>query len=182
MARPGPNRRGRAGRFLYSRVQHDTNSTATFNVSRLLISGDVEVNPGPAQSTNTANELRIVTQNVRSIRNKLGVLRSNAPELEKFDVISWTQTWLNDSVDSAELASALPGHTWYRRERPTHAGGVACAVRASLPSTRREDLEADGTEALVVDVGTVPRSLLCVMYCPVSTRRCRNPEQECGND
>ena len=129
----------------------------------------MELNPGPTRQDSgreTGRSLKIVTQNVRSIRNKLGVLRASAPELENYDVIAWTETWLNDSVDSSELASALPGHTWYRRDRPTHAGGVACAVRTSLPSSRREDLEADGTETLVVEIGTGSKVLFCVMYCP----------------
>ena len=168
-ARPGSERAGRAGRFFHSRIKHDPNSTSTFNVCRLLTSGDVELNPGPTRQDSgreTGRSLKIVTQNVRSIRNKLGVLRASAPELENYDVIAWTETWLNDSVDSSELASALPGHTWYRRDRPTHAGGVACAVRTSLPSSRREDLEADGTETLVVEIGTVSKVLFCVMYCP----------------
>ena len=169
VARTGVERGGRAGRFFQSRVKHDSNSTSTFNISRLISSGDVELNPGPARQRShkeTEKSLKILTQNVRSVRNKLGDLRASAPELVNYDVVAWTETWLNSSVDSAELVSALPGHTWYRRDRPTHAGGVACAVRANIPSSRREDLEADGTEMLVVEMGTIPKSLFCVMYCP----------------
>ena len=130
MARPEPDRTGRAGRFFHERVKHGPNSTSTYNICRLLTSGDVELNPGPTapvSSTKTDRSLKILSQNVRSIRNKLGVLRASAPELDDYDCIAWTETWLNETVDTAELASALPGHTWYRRDRPTHAGGVACA-------------------------------------------------------
>ena len=54
----------------------------------------------------------------------------------------------------------------HRRDRATHGGGVACAVRTCPGAERREDLEVTDTEALVVELKTIPVSLLCVAYCP----------------
>ena len=42
---------GRAPRFFRTRVQHYSNSSSTWNVTRVIISGDVELNPGPALSS-----------------------------------------------------------------------------------------------------------------------------------
>ena len=162
---------GRASRYFHARIKHDTKSDTTYQLTRIALSGDVELNPGPQQhsagnANGDAGTLHLLTQNVRSIRNKLGDLRSCAPEFQKFDVIAWTETWLDVTVDSAELQSALPDHTWLRRDRATHGGGVACAARTCLGAERREDLEAANTETLVVELKTLPVSLLCVAYCP----------------
>ena len=145
---------------------------------KLLEAGDVESNPGPrevADSVRTghmrskngnSDSLLVLNQNVRSIRNKLGNLRACSPELDTFDVITWTESWLDESVDTAELESALPRHAWFRRDRPTHGGGVACAVKTHLQPERRQELEAESTESLVVELRTRPASLIVTVYCP----------------
>ena len=80
-------------------------------------------------------------------------------------MLAWTETWLTEHVDSSELSSALPEHSWFRRNRATHAGGVACAVSHALLSERREDLEPAGAELLVVELRAVC-VLVAVVYCP----------------
>ena len=107
----------------------------------------------------------MLVQNIRSIKNKMGILRACANELRLFDVVAWTETWLNDHVDSEELASSLPQHMWFRRDRPTHAGGVACAISLHLQPERREDLEPPAAEMLVVDIQTA-NVILAIVYCP----------------
>ena len=66
-------------------------------------------------------------------------------ELEAYDVIAMTETWLSEAVTDSELQVGLPNHAWFRKDRPSHGGGVACAVRAHLNATRRMDLESDDT-------------------------------------
>ena len=135
----------RAPRFLRTRVPHNTKAQSTWNITRLACSGDVELNPGPADGQpppaagagsgrrgSRTDGVLVLAQNIRSIRNKLGVLRACSPELRKYDIIAWTESWLDDMVETGELQSALPGHTWHRRNRPTHAGGVECTVSAGL--------------------------------------------------
>ena len=80
-------------------------------------------------------------------------------------MLAWTETWLSEHVDSSELSSALPQHSWFRRDRPTHAGGVACAVSHALLPERREDLEPAGAELLVVELRAAC-ALVAVVYCP----------------
>ena len=48
VADPGAEKIGRAPRFFHTAVKHDANSTSTFQIARLLVSGDIEVNPGPS--------------------------------------------------------------------------------------------------------------------------------------
>ena len=143
-------------------------------LSPLLLAGDVELNPGPRsgdpggvdRTVRHRDSIRVMHQNVRSLRKKIADLRVNSMELELHDVIAFTETWLTDDVADAELQSGLKEHTWFRRDRPTHGGGVACAVRSSTSPARRHDLEPDGAELLMVELNTTPRVMLGVCYCP----------------
>ena len=123
-----------------------------------------EIRPKLALQSN----LSITHQNSRSLRNKLGVLQAHSPELEWNDVFAINETWLSADVTDAELHVGLNSHSWFRRDRPTHGGGVACAVRSSLSPIRRHDLEPDDAELLLVELGTSPRLLLGVCYRPPS--------------
>lgn len=109
--------------------------------------------------------MTIITQNVRSLRNKLHVLRAHAPELSSYDVIAITETWLTDETLDSELQHGIKSHVWFRRDRQGHGGGVACAVRSTLSPARREDLEADDTETLMLELKTSPGLILAVCYC-----------------
>ena len=134
-----------------------------------LLSGDVELNPGPGAA---GRDVTLVAQNVQSVKNKLGDLRQSAAELEKFSVIGMTETWLNDTVQSSELESALPSHMLFRRDRVDRVGGgVACFVSRALCPERREALEPKDAEMLVVEMKTSPTLLLAVCYCPPDDSR-----------
>ena len=153
----------RRGNFLRTRISYDVKTDATYQGCRILIRcGDVELNPGPARHVpdrafhtpplqdgelrpNLALQpnLRIAHQNSRSLRNKLGVLRAHSPELKRNDVFAISETWLSADVTDAELHVGLNSHSWFRRDRPTHGGGVACAVRSSLSPIRRYDPEPE---------------------------------------
>ena len=158
-------------RWFRTRVRYYPNSDCVFNPSRLILSGDVQTNPGPARASGHGDggpQLSIYYQNVRSLKNKLAVLRSEAPSLSKFDVISLTETWLNSDVATSELELGLSGYTVFRRDRCGRVGGgVAVAVRTSLMPRRRDDLEAD-CECLVVQLGVLQSGncLLTTVYRP----------------
>ena len=77
----------------------------------LYQSGDVEKNPGPTSvSSDKSNEsfkfpplqgnLSMVHYNVQSLANKVDLIES---ELTNFDIISLTETWLNDSISNEDL-------------------------------------------------------------------------------
>ena len=160
----------RVGKYFGARHAHSTNSTATFQSCRLALAGDVHSNPGPearaaGDQQRQAVSLQLVHQNVRSLRNKLSTLRSMAPELEKYHAIAFTETWLSTDVMTSELQYGLPNFTWFRKDRPTHGGGVACAVRTDLHPRRRPDLEACNSEMLVIQLQTTPAVYIAVCYC-----------------
>ena len=162
--------RGRAPRFLHSRIQHDVRSTSTWNATRVIISGDVELNPSPADvqaapsagadRKRRAEPLTCLAQNMRSLNNKFGSLRALSPVLRRFDIIVLTETWLKPHVSDSELSSVFDGHVWLRHDREggVAGGGVACALRASLLSVRQSELESG--EMILVDL---------TAYCPVVT-------------
>ena len=174
---------GRAPRFFRARVQHHTHSSSTWNISRVIISGDVELNPGPARSgvvdssptpvrtaPGTVNrQLSCLTQNVRSLKNEFSTLRAVSPVLERHDMVAFTETWLKPQVGDSELSHGFRNHVWFRRDRETETsgGGVACAVRSSLLPTRRSEAEPVGAEVLVIDlVGLCPAMTVVVAYRP----------------
>ena len=83
--------------------------------------------------------------------------------LERHDVIAFTETWLNDTVATSELGLGLGDHTWFRRDRGSLGGGVACAVRSSLLPLRLPD--PVDTETLLVRLRAVSVTL-AVIYRP----------------
>jgi hypothetical protein len=65
----------------------------------LLLSGDVQINPGTGGTSNIANEnmLSIFHCNIRSLRNKLNYI---ADIIEEFDIMLFTETHLVSSIIS----------------------------------------------------------------------------------
>ena len=131
-----------------SRVTYGANTTASRQTGRysfsppLSLAGDVELNPGPVTGPDAVappGELSIYHANVRSLKKQLGDLRACAPVLECHDVVAISETWLNDTVADSELEIGFPEHTWFRRDRGSRGGGVACAVRSSLLPLRLPD-------------------------------------------
>ena len=167
---------GRA-RFFRGRVSYYPNADASFNIERIIQSGDVARNPGPDRPDGEAVDsappgpvaaagITMVCQNVRSIRGKLGDLRSLSPSLVSLSILALTETWLNPAVSTSELEYGLPGHIWFRRDRLARGGGVACAVDARLRPVRREDLERERTETRAIELRSRPNIILIVCYCP----------------
>ena len=168
--------------YFKSRVSYYPNADSSFNVARIALSGDVELNPGPdtaagggagdgigcAGQRARRGKITLLGQNVQSIRGKLGPLRATAPALAGYSILALTETWLDPSVDTGELEHALPDHTWYRRDRGTRGGGIVCAVNSKLRPYRRGDLEKDTCELLAVELKSFPRIILMVCYCPPS--------------
>ena len=68
--------------------------------------------------------------------------------LERYDIVAITETWLNDTVADSELGLGFQHHTWFRRDRGSLGGGVACAVRSSLSPLQLPD--PDGVEVMLI--------------------------------
>ena len=163
-------------RWFKSRVSYGGNTMASRQMGRLvcrqllILAGDIELNPGPGSVTaHTAppaagtNAISVYHANVRSLKKQLGDLRACAPALERHDVVAFSETWLNDTVATPELELGFDQHTWFRRDRGSLGGGVACAVRTSLLPLRLPD-PAD-TEMLLVRLRSASVTL-AVCYRP----------------
>ena len=126
------------------------------------------MNPGPAVApapypTPPPRSLLISLQNARSLKPKLGDLRAATAELSRYHLIAITETWLDSSVQDTELEAGLADHTWFRRDRGSLGGGVACAVRSSLQPVRQPD--PAGSELLLIRLGAISTTV-AVCYRP----------------
>jgi hypothetical protein len=99
---------------------------------------DVELNPGPEVQLN----IRSLYINARSLVIKTDELQALTTDV---DLLAVTETWLKPTILDSEI---LPNwdFTIHRRDRAEfndkRGGGVMLAVRNSIPSFRRLDLES----------------------------------------
>ena len=125
----------------------------------LLLSNDVESNPGP----HDCNEISIFHLNARSVRNKLSDIEALADE---YEVVCITESHLDENVDNSDLL--LEGFSEpIRLDRNCFGGGVMIYVADNLHFKRRLDLEFQGGEVLWVELNVKNCSyLICNVYRP----------------
>ena len=123
----------------------------------ILLSGDVALNPGPCSTPsyprppNVAkpHNMECLYLNARSLTNKTSELRTLVTA--DIDLIAITETWLKPEIANCEL---LPEKDFiiHRRDRLDRTcGGTLLAVKNTILSLRREDLEST-TEMLVCEI------------------------------
>ena len=136
----------------------------------LLLSGDVELNPGWAQlDENTFScfkerGLHFIHLNINSVLPKVDELRlivkkSNAA------VIGLTETKLDDSIEVGEIE--IEGYSLERCDRNRKGGGVACYVRNDISFNVRENFSNE-IENIFVDI-LLPKTkpiLVGIVYRP----------------
>ena len=124
----------------------------------LLLSNDVERNPGPVNNAGLTKQFSLCHFNARSILSvdedtgvsKYDELCSLAATISH-DFIGITETWLDDNVDTHTLL--LPGYQApLRRDRNRHGGGVMIYLANHLPAKRRQDLEPADQEIMCVEI------------------------------
>lgn len=107
-------------------------------------------------------DLNLFYQNVRGIRTKLKVWKTNLMLME-YDVVGVTETFLDRSIMNNEVSCG----NWsiQRRDRDSPGGGVLLAAREGITLQRRKDLETARGEDLwasfSIQGGTV---FVCVVY------------------
>jgi len=87
----------------------------------LILSSDIHEIPGPGSSFNSSTSsfvpaegiLSITHHNVQSFFNKRNILNG---DLRNYDVLSFTETWLNANTASSDLSFPL-FHSPFRRDR-----------------------------------------------------------------
>ena len=121
----------------------------------LLLSGDIEVNPGPTASLWHCN---IRGLNFETHADLLSDVAHN------FDILALTETFLNTNCCfDLNINGYLPIFRKDRTLRP--GGGVALYVRDSLFAVRRSEFEILELEALWVEIKSSKLNLmLCVCY------------------
>ena len=149
----------------------------------LLCSGDIQPNPGPSSississasnpsnSSNISNDvisslsinhnLSFVQYNVQSILNKLDILQT---ELFEFDILAFSETWLNQSISSDDLLF----QSFNRPERKDRVedshGGVMIYVKEGIYYKRRDDLEIGGIECIWLEVANHNKRILFALF------------------
>jgi hypothetical protein len=121
----------------------------------ILLAGDVATNPGPRSS------IERLYLNSRSLKAfvEMDDKPSKVCKIDVFqqlvysgdyDVVCVCETWLNDSVLDSEL---LAGYSIFRRDRLGRTGGgVLVAVKDTIRTKRRYDLERNNVEFVVVEL------------------------------
>ena len=137
-----------------------------FNVL-FLLSGDIELNPGPvsvealsdASSSNytlhncsdilnSKLNLSLVHLNIRSLLPKLDHL---SVELQNYDIVALTETFLDDTISNEKLH--IPGfQNPIRRDRNRHGGGVAIYCKNEIAATRCERFEKMEIEGIWIKI------------------------------
>ena len=124
-----------------------------------LLSGDIELNPGPDYKA-----LSVLHLNVRSIRNKLDYVASN---LCNFDILCFTETHLTDVVPDNVLTIEGFNTGFHRKDYTPHSSGLLIYVNESLLSRRVIELECPSVHSLWIELNTGYFSaLLCCFYRP----------------
>ncbi|MCG7879453.1 MAG: reverse transcriptase domain-containing protein [Candidatus Thiodiazotropha taylori] len=152
----------------------------TWIVFLILISGDVHPNPGPiseqslnssvsslstnasfSYSLNLTHNLSIVHYNVQSIFHKLDVLHA---ELIDFDILCFSETWLNASIDTEDLLLQSFNRP-ERKDRPGDPhGGVMLYVKEGLYYKRRDDLEIHNVESIWIEIANSHKRILVGLF------------------
>ena len=144
----------------------------------LIRCGDIELNPGPEldsdSSSSTAsafsdlelkNKFSVVHYNVQSILNKVDIIQS---ELQQFDVISLTETWLDNTISDDEII--FNGFNLFRRDRVSDRHGDVCVfVKRELYAKRRIDLELQNIECIWLEIFVDHKKLLIGTFYPNSS-------------
>ena len=113
----------------------------------VLMSGDVELNPGPDTGTQHRCALSLIHLNIRSIRNKFDYITNNFLD---FDILCFTESHLDDTVDSESVF--IDSFSVYRKDRSSNSGGLLTYVSNNLYSVRLLDLETDSVHSVRIEV------------------------------
>lgn len=110
----------------------------------------------------------IYYQNVRGLRTKLRTLVCNVP-LFDYDIVVFTETWLNASINSAELG--MDNYVIYRLDRNHggngRGGSVLIAINKHIKSSNVKLNEQDNLEILTVKFKIKSRNfLISTVYIP----------------
>lgn len=113
---------------------------------RLILSGDIEVNPGPDKNNKMNGKINFGFWNLNSLLARDGCKIDQIEALQccnQFDIFGICETWLNDKSKNIEIGGFAPEPI--RADSPlanNHPrGGVCLYYKADLPIIHRQDLQ-----------------------------------------
>ncbi|MEW8542945.1 MAG: endonuclease/exonuclease/phosphatase family protein, partial [Candidatus Thiodiazotropha sp.] len=137
--------------------------SVTWLLSLLLLSGDIQPNPGPSSASSTSSSidssvtsvlsqshhLSFIHYNVQSILHKLDILTA---ELSEFDILAFSETWLHPNILGEELE--IPSYSKPERKDRVNDphGGVLIYIKDTIHYKRRLDLEPAGNECIWIEI------------------------------
>ena len=144
----------------------------------LLLSGDIQFNPGPEGSSSPVfnfnlpkKGLNCVHLNVRSLYNKLDELRCVTERNPNIDILCVSETWLDESVTNEEIAINDFNAPFRLDRKDANGGGVLIYTKPHVKCLEREDLYDPNIEATWIEIcmsQTQPILLGCVYRPPYS--------------
>ena len=91
----------------------------------------------------------MVHYNVQSLQHKIDILE---PELSTFDLVSLSETWLNDSISTEDLLFNDFKAPFKRDRVGDSHGGIIVYVKNDIPCKRRQDLELLNIECIWLEL------------------------------
>ena len=134
---------------------------------RIILSNDVQLNPGPASSFSLGH-LNVRSLNIREKFEEISFLIKE----NNFDIFAVSETWLNEHISSE--CFSIPGYNQIIRldREGRQGGGVAFFTSDSLVVKQRKDLEIPGFELLWIEFRLKRHVFLCgVGYRPPDNDR-----------
>ena len=125
------------------------NSSSSSPSSTLLSSSSTSPVSSMLNVTDLSRYLSVVHYNVQSIIHKIDVLGS---ELLNFDILTFSETWLNNSVNDSEVIIDSFSHPERKDRASDNHGGVLVYVKEGLPYKRRIDLEINKLECIWIEL------------------------------
>ena len=126
----------------------------------ILLSNDIETNPGPPLSK--LSKLSVCHSNIRGLsQSKIIAIETSLCDL--YDVITLSETFLsNTSTHDLTLGGF---HQVVRRDRETFGGGVAVYIRESITFKRLLEYEHDDLEMIWIELNIIEGEIIiCTLY------------------
>ena len=139
------------------KLKYKHHSHSYFFRALLLLSGDIQFNPGPAINKINGDVswehfkrrgLHFIHLNISSLLPKIDELREIAKH-SNASVIGITESKLDESVFDSEIS--IEGYDIVRNDRNRHGGGVVCYVKNNLSYNVKKEFEND-IENIIIDI------------------------------
>ena len=140
------------------------NRSCLFTITKilLLLSNDVESNPGP-ESTGNQSSMSLLHQNIRSIRNKIDYIKDHFSD---FDILCFTETHLTQDIIN-DVISIEPFDHIFRKDFSQYSSGFLVYTLSRFRPKRIMDLESFLPESLCIELNENNKQIaLCTVYRP----------------